>query len=782
MEPSPGNTEACPSDTEMEALLCDDGLSPERLEQIEDHLSHCLDCQSRLEDTTPGELDTSADFAPDTPENQENTQAIIRRIQRGGSRVAAPPLTEPEDFNFLPANTGDAAALGQIGKYRILSFVGRGGMGIVFRAEDEELHRTVAVKVLSPEAAINRDARERFLREARSAAAVTHENVLPIHDMGTIPDNGLPYLVLPFIEGETLADYLDRKGALSLEEMIRIGSCVASGLEAAHRSGLVHRDVKPANILIENETGRIYIADFGLARAVESGGKLTGTGMLMGTPQFMSPEQIEGGPVDHRSDLFSLGAILYLMATGTRPFSGDTPVSMMRSVVETNPPHPRKYSSDTPSWLNLLIVSLLEKDPERRPQDTTDVVTALSEEVAPRPVKRRSQPALWLSLAGIGVAAFGLYYFRNSMKSAPEPTREKGPILSSATPYHIGNRDFASLQEAIDAAESGDEIQIAANGALPVDGATIQDKALLVRAAPGFLPRLESRNPDSSILHTDSNLGLAGLHFVHYSPSPKTPLIEIDNGGLNIANCQISCPAAPPATSMILTQASNHLEVTNTVFAGPGCIAIGFRRNRGHLHLDNSIVWTRRGIRSVFLEGYKPPSFRVHRNILRIGETVYDFDNLQNIRGIEVLSEGNTILSSDALMQMGKSDSDNFSDHLKWSSHKDQIAVSAWLKSDSTVEIAGQDEWNSYWNIPDENIGKELNPNLFSWLSAYTKQPWKVEASQFRPTSPNAPQEIPPKKRPGIRFVTVGPGTAYDEWKETTEGKTWFKETRAFLK
>ena len=214
----------------------------------------------------------------------------------------------------------DPEALGRLGLYTITGFIGRGGMGVVLKGRDTKLNRVVAVKVLAPELASNPTARKRFQREAHAAAAVVHQHIVTIH---AVDEDRLPYLVMECIVGQSLQEKIDREGQLQLVEILRIGQQVASGLAAAHAHGLIHRDVKPANILLENGVERVRITDFGLARAVDDVG-VTRTGEVTGTPQYMSPEQAQGLPTDGRSDLFSFGCVLYAMCTGRPPFRAET--------------------------------------------------------------------------------------------------------------------------------------------------------------------------------------------------------------------------------------------------------------------------------------------------------------------------------------------------------------------------------------------------------------------------------------------------------------------------
>jgi serine/threonine protein kinase len=212
------------------------------------------------------------------------------------------------DFTVEHLEPADQAnELGRLGGYDVQEIIGRGGMGVVLKAYDRELKRCVAIKVLAPHLAQSSLAKRRFTREAQAAAAVVHPNVLAIHQVQ--PTGPLPFLVMPLVAGESLAERLKKQGSLELKEILRIGMQAAAGLAAAHEQGLVHRDVKPANILLEKGVERAVLTDFGLARAADDLA-LTRYGVIAGTPQYMSPEQARGESLDARSDLFSLGCVL----------------------------------------------------------------------------------------------------------------------------------------------------------------------------------------------------------------------------------------------------------------------------------------------------------------------------------------------------------------------------------------------------------------------------------------------------------------------------------------
>jgi serine/threonine protein kinase/Tol biopolymer transport system component len=267
-----------------------------------------------------------------------------------------------------------AGLLGHLGPYDVHSVIGHGGMGIVLKGVDPKLNRIVAIKVLAPELARNALARRRFLREAQAAASVNHDHVVTTHAIDQVGD--LPYIVMEYVAGESLQERIDREGPLDVVRIVRIARQTALALAAAHAQGLIHRDIKPANILLENGIERVKLGDFGLARAIDDV-TTTQTGLVAGTPQYMSPEQAQGHWVDHRSDLFSLGCVIYSMCTCRSPFRGDSTMAVLRKVCEKEPHPIKQLNPDIPDWLIAIIHCLLEKDPENRFTSACEVAAIL---------------------------------------------------------------------------------------------------------------------------------------------------------------------------------------------------------------------------------------------------------------------------------------------------------------------------------------------------------------------------------------------------------------------
>jgi serine/threonine protein kinase len=359
----------CRDDLLRQLLTADDGDPHD----VAAHVEQCPRCQTRLEQlaATPDDwrdirhsLSSADELDADSPDQPRPWEAGPRREPLRPSAwtesLAKQLLTPPSHPEML----------GRIGRYEVERLIGSGGMGVVFKAFDTELNRPVAIKVLAPYLAGSGAARKRFAREARAAAAVVHEHVVPIHNVES--DGAAPFLVMHFVAGESLQQRLDRDGPLELCEILRIACQTAAGLAAAHAQGLVHRDVKPSNILLEERVERALLTDFGLARAGDDA-SLTHTGYHPGTPQYMSPEQAKGEAVDARSDLFSLGSVMYAMCTGRTPFRADSTYGILRRITDTEPRSVREINPAIPAWLEQIIARLHAKSPEKRCRTATEL-------------------------------------------------------------------------------------------------------------------------------------------------------------------------------------------------------------------------------------------------------------------------------------------------------------------------------------------------------------------------------------------------------------------------
>jgi WD40 repeat protein len=434
----------CPNEGELRRLLAASPDDP-AVEEMEQHLLQCDACcqkVARLEasDTWMGALSKET-ITGESEEEAGQAAELIRHLKDLVPVVSAEPTsnhaeqadaqhrpTFQDGYEFLapPRQRGE---LGRLGPYRVLRVLGSGGMGIVFEAEDEHLGRQVALKVMKPALAGSTEARQRFLREARAAAAIEHDHIVAVFQVGD--DGGLPYLIMPLLKGDSLDERLRRQGAMPIPEVLRIGREIAEGLAAAHRRGLIHRDIKPANIWLEADRGRVKILDFGLARGTSS--SLTQPGIIIGTPAYLAPEQGTAQQIDERSDLFSLGCVLYHLCTGKPPFGGPGPIGTLLAVASEHPVSPAQRNPMIPSPVSDLVMRLLAKDPADRPASALAVVEEIRQQErtclpvapsgpgtlaaqagqvqAPAAQSRKRKPAVVAAVAALGAIAASILAF-----------------------------------------------------------------------------------------------------------------------------------------------------------------------------------------------------------------------------------------------------------------------------------------------------------------------------------------------------------------------------------
>jgi eukaryotic-like serine/threonine-protein kinase len=409
------------------------------------HVESCPDCQRRL-----------SEMAADKS-SWEELGAVLAdsTLMTGSARPDGAPL-----FKVSPLR-GDAVldelrrlefvsppshpeTLGRVGRYEVQRVIGSGGMGIVLLAHDMALNRPVALKMMLPHLANSGPARHRFAREARAAAAIVHEHVIAMHDV--VSHERHPYLVMQYVPGQSLQERVDQLGPLSPREVLRIGIQAASGLAAAHSQGVVHRDIKPSNIVLENQVDRAVLTDFGLARAAEDA-SLTRTGVVAGTPNFMSPEQANGQAIGYPSDLFSLGATLYFAAAGRAPFRADSPLAVLKRICHDRHRPLWEVNPEVPFELSDLIDRLLEKNPRKRPAGAKDVAEAFSRcltkiQSPPNLLYRRVRQAARHPLGRVAAVSFatalvGLTLAISMLpgsKTAPEPSEPQVSAGSSSVP------------------------------------------------------------------------------------------------------------------------------------------------------------------------------------------------------------------------------------------------------------------------------------------------------------------------------------------------------------
>ncbi|MEM8680256.1 MAG: protein kinase, partial [Planctomycetota bacterium] len=383
---------SCPDRSVYEGFLSG-RLDDEQLNEVERHLADCEACGEtvramRVDDTFLELLQQVGRAAPHAED--ESLDPLLQQLEqlnetRGDALTSLAARRREVEALLQPTDDGE---LGRLGHYVLSRPLGAGGMGIVYQAEDTKLRRSVALKILRP--SLGPAAKERFLHEARAAAAIENDNVVTIYDAGN--EGGLAFLAMQWLDGETLEHRLQRRERLPANEVTDIAAQIAAGLAAAHEQKLIHRDIKPANIWLEADRDRARLLDFGLARCLDDDILLTETGMIAGTPAYMSPEQAQGRAIDERSDLFSLGTLLYRMLTGHLPFEADNALAVITAIQQHQPAAPRQLDLDIPSWLSDLVMDLLEKDPRDRPQRAADVAQSLRTQRRQYPVQPRQSP------------------------------------------------------------------------------------------------------------------------------------------------------------------------------------------------------------------------------------------------------------------------------------------------------------------------------------------------------------------------------------------------------
>jgi WD40 repeat protein len=369
----------CPDRADLERLL-NESEADSVQSHWKAHLETCAVCQQTLQSLVASEESWIAMARHLGPKELVAPALgnVMVALKDGGSLSGIGSGQDRPLLDFLDlAEWPDQ--LGRLAHYDVSEVIGRGGMGVVLKAWDSALHRVVAIKVLAPRLAVNPAAQARFVREARAVAAISHENVVAVHAVGET--HGLPYLVMQHISGVSLQERLSRKEPLSVLEIVRIGMQTAAGLAAAHAQGLIHCDIKPDNLLLEAGSGRVKITDFGLARALDEAGN-TATETIAGTPRFMAPEQARGETLDPRTDLFSLGSVLYTLCTGEFPFQGRTNAEVLHQVVNQTPVPIARLQPRIPSSLIEVINRLHAKDRGQRFTSAAEVVTALEQVLA----------------------------------------------------------------------------------------------------------------------------------------------------------------------------------------------------------------------------------------------------------------------------------------------------------------------------------------------------------------------------------------------------------------
>lgn len=485
----------CPSEDTLNRLL-NDALEDSRHESLNQHLEECTDCQSRLDALTSSHLGVSLP-TPNIPD-PAISQLISHLSSLSPSALESIDSASSSDVRFPGPPTAEAP-LGQLGKYQIQELVGSGASGLLYRAIDPRIDREVAIKVLRSELASHEESRRRLKREARAAAGLNHDGVVRLFEFGDTPDFP-PYLVMEYIQGESIAQRLKRCKVISAKESVELAIPIARALAAAHELGLVHRDVKPSNILLDGNQNP-KIADFGLALIDDGNAILTRKGALAGTPAFISPEQIlDPHQVDGRTDTYSLGVVLYRMLTGQRPFQGVARMTLL-AVLHKDPPSMRQYNDEIPRDLETIVLKAMSKDREKRYTTANEFADDLQRWADGKPIHARPVGRLerfwrwckrnpWIAILLATVAALLLTVTIGSVLASLS--------LSAARHEAEEQRDLTlkTLQSIVD------EVQVKLYEATSFNESEAE-RALLEVSVRGFR-EITERTPDSSSINISS--------------------------------------------------------------------------------------------------------------------------------------------------------------------------------------------------------------------------------------------------------------------------------------
>ena len=497
----------CPDSVLLKAILTG-SLSADEQSQIYHHLEECEQCRmsvdlmADLSNQMTSAKSSSSKFAAEPILSDDNVGPNFEVQDQGPANPPPDTAEEIDDFVLNICEKSDLpGSLGRLGQYEILNRIGRGGMGVVYHGLDTKLDRDVAIKLLKPRVAADISFVERFTREAQAAAAIVHHNVVTVHAIDEA--DGIPYIVMEYVAGESLQARIRRAGPLPLHLVATLGAQIADGLAAAHVRRVTHRDIKPANILLHEGTNEVRLGDFGLARA-EGSDRLTKTGVVLGTPRYMAPEQARGDTVDHRSDLFSLGSVLYSMCVGRAPVSGKRQADVLSAVAQARMNPIEAIDPTLPDWLTAVIRKLHALAPNDRFQSAEHVASVLR-----RPLGEFDQSELatddgWHDGTVIPTGPTAPAFVRQAEETVVESQMPRPGDLSLHTGHDRAEASETELPEA--SLLSSSAILVNRRRRVMAAGTVIAALCAIIPALAGFLRETPSDPPTLPDIADDPQL------------------------------------------------------------------------------------------------------------------------------------------------------------------------------------------------------------------------------------------------------------------------------------
>ncbi|MEM9346770.1 MAG: serine/threonine-protein kinase [Planctomycetota bacterium] len=636
-----------PSDEELRSAIASLEAGKELDPGFLAYLDQNEDCQKRMEQLAndPGFNET---LRSALAEEQPTSARLIETINHLSSRKAAlSGLPNPRYDDLEPwIDRSDSDGAEALDSYALIECIGRGGMGIVFKARDIQNNRLVALKTMLPELARDELSRDRFMREARAIAAVHHPNVVAMHDVSEV--KGLPYLIMEHVDGISLEYRMRNDPKLNPDEIIRIAAAVADGLAACHERAVVHRDIKPSNVLIRKEDSAVKITDFGLA-AIANTPTLTQNGYLSGTPDYVAPERLAiGAEADERSDLFSLGCLLYKMSTGEEPFGGESPLITLHRIATDDPPPVRTKNPAIPLHLEKAIASLMTKRPDDRPPSAKAARDMLL--VAPPPREPHIHKYHWAaSLLAVAAASALIIYVVARPETPPqreESTRAEtkttdeftpGPAIAIApelqpnTTGKIIVTTAAELESAVNIVPHGGRIELDTDETLLTQPLYIDGKTVTIAAAEGREPTIELKKssdgpaPEYLLRLYHGSLSLKGVglqdswdaetHARRVGGEPAVAeqysLVSMIDGDVNITGCRLmtgtvgACVKCDPGNAISIADSEvfapegtgikwhaidgDGLEINNCVVIGTVAVSTALEGN-ADIVLEESVI------------------------------------------------------------------------------------------------------------------------------------------------------------------------------------------------